>query len=220
MPLVHAWNLSPKEAVALQKALASSVREVPLNYPVRTVAGVDVSIKNGLAHAAVVVLEAPEYIVVDQATDRGRVEYPYVPGLLAFREIPPILRALNRLSTPFEVLMTDGHGRVHPRRFGLACHLGVLLDMPAVGVAKRPYVGVHGVLPLEKGATAPLTDAMTEEVLGMAVRTRRCVKPVYASVGHRVMLSDAVGLTIDSALHFRLPEPTRQAHLLSRRTFR
>ncbi len=205
--------------MALQLALAPSVREEPLTSPVRAVAGVDVSIRDGQAYAAVVVLKVPALTVADQAVVSGPIQYPYVPGLLAFREVPLILRALQRLREPFDVLMTDGHGRVHPRRFGLACHIGVLLDTPAIGVAKRPYIGIYSGLSPDKGAAVPLRDPGTGEVLGMAVRTRSGVQPVYVSVGHGVTLPEAVQLTLESAVRYRMPEVTRQAHLLSRRTF-
>jgi len=217
VPAAYPWDLLPRQAITLQKELAELVREEPLKRPVQTIAGTDVSIKGGIAHAAVVVVETTAYAVIDRAFDTGRVAYPYVPGLLAWREIPPLLRALQKLSTPFDLLMTDGHGRVHPRRFGLACHLGLLLDKPAVGVAKRPYVGTFGALAPDKGAVAPLVDAKTQEVLGAAVRTRAGVRPVYVSVGHRAVLQDAVALVLRSVTRYRLPEPTRQAHIFSRR---
>ena len=213
---MHDWDLTPSDAAEAQKRLASSVHERPLLKPVHRIAGVDVSIRAGQAHAAVVVLSLPELKVEDRATYTAAVRYPYVPGLLAFREIPPVLASLEKLCVPFDVLMVDGHGRVHPRRFGLACHLGVLLNVPVAGVAKRPYIGKHGSLPPHKGATRRIRDPETGEVLGMAVRTRRDVRPVYTSIGHKMTLADAVWLTLCCTTRYRIPEPTRQAHLLSR----
>ena len=132
----HRWDLSPQEAIALQRELAPRVREEPWVHNAPRVAATDVCIRGGRAYAAVVVVAIPECVIEDRSVWCMPVPYPYVPGLLAFREIPCILRALEVLSTPYDVLMADGHGRVHPRRFGLACHLGVLLDKPCVGVAK------------------------------------------------------------------------------------
>ena len=217
VPASQAWDLSPREAAELQRQMASSVKEEPLRRPVQAVAGVDVSIRGGIACAAVVVMaQLYGWALVRRGRTSGPVQYPYVPGLLAFREIPQILQTIDSMDAPCEVFMVDGHGRLHPRRFGLACHLGVLLDMPCVGVAKRPYGGVHEELPPTKGATAPLRDRITGKVLGMAVRTRTGVRPVYVSVGHKVTLDDAVQLTLDTTLQYRLPEPTRRAHHLSR----
>ena len=188
-------------------------------HPVHTIAAVDVSVKDKVAHAAAVVMSLPRFTLLDQATVSTEVTYPYVPGLLAFRETPPVLQVLEQLKAPFDVLLADGHGRVHPRRFGLACHLGVLLDVPCAGVAKQPYVGIFENLGIEKGSMAPLRDKASKEVLGMAVRTRSKVQPVYVSVGHRVTLSDAVKLALQCVGRYRLPEPLRHAHLLSRHTF-
>lgn len=214
----HPWDLTPKEAVAVQRELAGYVREAPLEHPPRTIAGLDVSIRSNVAQVAISVLDVSTLDVVDEAVLRGPVPFPYVPGLLSFREIPMILPALERLQALPDVLMLDGQGRAHPRRFGLACHLGVLLDRPAFGVAKSILVGQFGALGAEKGAHASLVHR--GEQVGVALRTRTNVSPVYVSIGHRISLEDAVALTIATASRYRIPEPTRQAHLLSRRTDR
>jgi deoxyribonuclease V len=179
------------------------------------VAGVDVSIRDDTAQAAVVVLSLPDLTVVDEAIHRCEVPFPYVPGLLSFRETPPVLPALEHLSVTPDVLMTDSHGRAHPRRFGFACHLGVLLDRPTLGVAKSILVGEPGgALDDEKGSRVPLVD--DGETVGAVLRTRTDVNPVYVSVGHRLTLDDAVRLTLECSPRYKIPEPTRQAHKRSR----
>ena len=212
----HAWEVTPKEAVALQKKLAAEVREEPLAAPPATVAGVDVSIRGDLAQAAISVLALPGLEVVDEAIHRCEVPFPYVPGLLSFREMPAVLPALEKLSVWPDIFMLDSQGRAHPRRFGLACHLGVLLDASAIGVAKSRLTGhPKGALEKEKGAHVPLVDG--GETVGALVRTRTDVNPVYVSVGHRITLSEAVALTLRCAPRYKIPVPTREAHTLSRR---
>jgi deoxyribonuclease V len=211
----HPWDVTPKEAIRIQKRLASEVRAVPLEKPVETVAGIDVSIRADTAQAAIVVLQLPELDVIDTAIHRCEVPFPYVPGLLSFREMPALLPALEELTVCPDVLMTDSQGLAHPRRFGLACHLGVLLDGPALGVAKSRLTGEPtGDLGTEKGSRVPLMD--DGEQVGTLLRTRTDVKPVYVSIGHRMTLDDAVQITLTCSPRYKIPEPTRQAHTLSR----
>lgn len=210
----HPWGLAPEEAIALQRRLAQRVREDPWPQAPRTVGGVDMSVRGDQVQAAVVVLQLPDLIPVDQATWRGPVEFPYIPGLLSFREVPAVLRALEQLETAPDVLMADGQGRAHPRRFGLACHLGVLLDWPTIGVAKSRLYGTHNEPAQERGAYSPLFGGA--EVLGVALRTRVHTRPVYVSVGHRTTLDQAIVFTLACTTRYRIPEPTRQAHLLSK----
>jgi len=211
----HPWDVAPKEAIGIQKALADAVRAEPLSDPVETVAGIDVSIRDDTAQAAVAVLQLPDLDVVDSAIHRCEVPFPYVPGLLSFREMPAILPALEQLAVQPDVLMTDSQGLAHPRRFGLACHLGVLLDWPTLGVAKSRLTGEPaGDLATEKGARVPLVDE--DEPVGVLLRTRTDVKPVYVSIGHQMTLDDAVRITLDCSPRYKIPEPTRHAHKLSR----
>lgn len=211
----HEWNVSRAEAVAIQNELAPKVREEPLPQPVVTVAGIDMSVRGERVQAAVVVLRLPDLERLDTAIWQGPVAFPYISGLLSFREVPAVLHALARLHIVPDLLMTDSQGKAHPRRLGLASHLGVLLDMPAVGVAKTRLIGAAAdELSNEKGAHVPLLDR--GEVVGELVRTRAGVKPVYVSVGHRITLPEAVKLTLSCTGRYKLPEPTRQAHLLSR----
>jgi deoxyribonuclease V len=194
------------------------VRETPLANSPETVAGLDVSIRGDLAQAAVAVWHVEEQTVVAEAVHRCEVPFPYVPGLLSFREMPAILPALDKLDAQPDAFMTDSHGRAHPRRFGLACHLGVVLDWPLLGVAKSRLTGERrGELDAEKGSRVPLTSEGSDEVIGTVLRTRTDVKPVFVSVGHRLTLRDAEAVTLSVSPRYKIPEPTRRAHKLSRR---
>lgn len=209
----HPWALKPQEAVRLQARLAQYVLETPLPRAPRTVAGIDVGIREGVARAAVVVVALPTLEPLAQAVYEMPVPFPYIPGLLAFRELPVVLMALENLPHLPDVFLCDGHGRAHPRRLGVASHLGVLLDHPSVGCAKSRLVGYHPPVPDARGAWVPLTD--NDEVIGAVVRTRARVKPVFVSVGHRITLDEAVTLVLRCAPRYRLPEPLRMAHRLS-----
>ena len=213
----HAWDLTPTEAVALQRELAPLVREDPIDWDtVETVAGLDVSVRDDRVRAAVVVYDVRQRAVVDQAIWEGPTAFPYVPGLLSFREVPAILPALEQLRHLPDVYMLDAQGRAHPRRFGLACHLGVLLDAPALGVAKSILVGrVDGTLDAARGSAAPLVHR--GETVATALRTRDGVHPVYVSVGHRITLPQAGRLALRLAERWKLPQPTHLAHRLSYR---
>ena len=211
---VHDWDLSPRDAAALQVELAGRLVEAPLPPSVRAVAGVDVSVRSDRVRTAIVVMSPDGREITDQATWEGPVRYPYVPGLLSFREIPAVIPALERLSLRPDVILCDGQGRAHPRRFGLACHLGLLLDVPCFGVAKTRLWGSHDEPGRIMGSRTPLLDG--DELLGEVVRTRTGVKPVFVSTGHRITLDEAVGLALELARRYRLPEPTRFAHHLSK----
>jgi deoxyribonuclease V len=200
----------------VQEDLERHVIETPLGRAPGSIAGVDVSVKDDRVRAAVAVLSYPDFELVDSSVWEGPAPFPYIPGYLSFREVPVLLRALEDLETWPDLFMTDGQGRAHPRRFGLACHLGVLLDMPAIGVAKSRLTGIHEEPCSEKGCSVPLLDPKAEECIGAVVRTRSDVKPVFVSVGHRVTLDQAIELTMACATKYKLPEPTRVAHLNSR----
>lgn len=210
----HRWDVTPSEAVALQRELASRVRFEPIPADAETVAGVDVSVRGDRVRTALVVLRLEDLEVVDQAIWEGPVAFPYVPGLLSFREMPAILPALEGLSAEPDVFMLDAQGYAHPRRFGLACHLGVLLEKPAVGVAKTRLVGHHEEPGREAGEATDLVHR--GELIGRVVRTRTGVKPVFVSAGHRATLEDAVALVLRTATRYRLPMPTHLAHRLSK----
>jgi len=211
---LHEWDVSTTEARQLQRDLAASVvRSRCLFHSPRYVAGVDVSVDRirGWGRAAVVVLSFPSLTVVEVQTADGPVTWPYVPGLLSFREMPLVLSAFTHVETVPDIVFVDGHGIAHPRRLGLASHLGLFLELPTVGCAKSLLCGTHEPPALERGATAPLVDA--GEVVGAALRTRSGVKPVYVSIGHRCGFADAVESVLQCTGRYRLPEPTRRAHL-------
>ncbi|WP_131102397.1 endonuclease V [Streptomonospora litoralis] len=211
------WPGDVARAEALQQRLAPLVREEHLDADaVSLVAGLDVaySADDDVLAAAVVVLAAPDWRTVDSATVVAQPRFPYVPGLFAFREAPPLLEAVARLETAPDVLVCDGFGVAHPRRFGLACHVGLALDRPVLGVGKTPFVGSAQPPAAERGSWSPLVDG--GEVVGRCLRTRAGVKPVYVSVGHRVDLPSAGDLALRLAPQYRLPEPIRSADRLCR----
>lgn len=176
----------------------------------RYVAGADVSTQGDLGYATVVVLSFPDLSVVEVQGYEARLTFPYVPGLLAFREIPPVVGALREVRSEVDVVIFDAHGRAHPRGLGLASHLGLFLDVPSVGCAKSRLVGEHEEPGPEKGDTADLV--YREKVVGKVVRTRPRVSPVYVSVGNRIDLASSVDLVLRCCTRYRLPETTRQAH--------
>ncbi len=182
---------------------------------VRRVAGVDVGVDQptGLARAAVVVLSYPDLTFLESAHARLPLSFPYVPGLLSFRELPVILQALQQLTQPPDLILCDGQGLAHPRRFGLACHLGVWCDIPTIGVAKSRLLGEHLPPGEKRGDWQPLLDG--EEVIGAALRTRTGAKPLFISTGHRIDLATAMAYVLECAPRYRLPETTRQAHRLA-----
>lgn len=212
---LHPWDVDPRTAAGIQRDLAARVivRDEVAPEP-RFVAGVDLSPPDaaGEATAAVVLMELPALNIVEVRLHRGRPAFPYVPGLLSFREAPLVLGALAMLSTTPDVILVDGHGMAHPRRFGLACHLGLLTGVPTIGCAKSILCGrPEGSPEPERGSHVPLVDC--GEVVGAAVRTRTNVSPIYVSVGHRTSLERAVELTLACCKGYRMPEPTRLAHL-------
>lgn len=211
----HSWNLTPAAAIALQHRLRSKVIRVGRPGQVRHVAGTDVGFERGgrITHAAVAVLSFPGLELVDYAIARLPTRFPYVPGLLSFREIPALLVALEQLRVRPDLILCDGQGLAHPRRFGIASHLGVYCDIPSIGVAKSRLIGEHGQPGQRRGAWVPLRDK--GETIGAVLRTRVNTRPVYVSIGHRVSLPLAVRYVMACATRFRLPETTRWAHRLA-----
>jgi deoxyribonuclease V len=210
--------LRVEEAVRLQVELAPSVvREPPPDFAPQTAAGLDVAYATSspVVAAAVVTVSVATGEVLESATAVGEAEFPYVPGLFAFRELPTLLSALSRLSTTPDLLLADGHGLAHPRRFGLACHLGVATGLPTIGVAKTP-LGQYAPPGPARGASTPLVDG--DEEVGAVLRTQPNVKPIFVSIGHRMDLATACAQVLALSPKYRLPETTRQADHLSRQT--
>lgn len=208
---LHAWDLSPSDAIALQNTLASQLRDEPLDLGrVQRVAGVDVGVKNDVSQAAVVVVSYPDLELLETVTARRPTTYPYIPGLLTFREGPVLIDALSQLRQPPDVYLFDGMGRIHPRRMGIAAHMGLWLDAPTVGVGKTHLIGRYDTPAEEKGAYSPLS--YRGDQLGVVLRTRTGVKPVYVSAGHRMMLDTAIELVLACTPRYRLPRPIRLAH--------
>jgi deoxyribonuclease V len=210
---LHRWDLTPKEAVGLQRELAGRVETGTPLASCRVVAGADVSYNrfSNVLYAGVVVLHIEDLSVIEKQGVVDEVHFPYIPGLLSFRETPVLLQAFARVQSRPEAVVLDGHGYSHPRRVGFASHLGLWLDLPTVGCAKSRLVGTFQDPRAQAGSVAPLKDG--HEVIGQVVRTKRGVKPVFVSVGHRIDLYSAVKLVLTTCRGYRLPEPTRLAHL-------
>ncbi len=209
------WELSPQQAMTLQLELREQVQHEDALGDVHYVAGVDVGFEqeNAVARAAVAVLRLADLTLYTSALARRPVTFPYIPGLLSFRETPVVLDALAGLPTLPDLLLYDGHGLAHPRRFGIACHVGLLSGIPTIGVAKSVLIGTHRPVPDERGAWQPLK--VGDEVVGAALRTRAGTKPIYVSIGHRVSLETAIRYVLRCTARYRLPETTRWAHRLA-----
>lgn len=209
---LHDWNHTPKDAIALQKQLAGNIiDDQPIDIEaVRFVAGVDVSVKNNISQAAVVVLTYPELELVETVTAQQPTSYPYIPGLLTYREGPVLEEAFNQLQQEPDVFIFDGMGKIHPRRMGIASHMGLWLDKPTIGCGKTHFIGDYYDPGRQRGDYSNLTDK--GELLGVVLRTRTNVKPVYISVGHKAELNSAVELILNCTPKFRLPTPIRLAH--------
>jgi len=227
---LHSWDLSYSEVVDLQKRLACKVQFTPLKKLPKLIAGLDCALsKDGqrIVATAVVLgapnvikglwpaiggLKLPDFELVETATASQKVTFPYIPGLLSFREAPVCIAAVEKLKAGPDVFIIDGQGTAHPRRLGLAAHLGLFFDKPTIGCAKSRLTGYFEDPPLEKDAYSLLKDK--DEVIGAVVRTRTNVKPVFISVGNKCRLDDAIKITLDCTTKYRLPEPTRLAHQL------
>ncbi|GBC93574.1 Endonuclease V [bacterium HR15] len=206
------WDVTPEEAVAIQQQLRERiVLDGPPPAEGAIVVGLDVGFRGAVARAAAVAVRYPDMTPLDQAVAERPVQFPYIPGLLAFREAPVMLEALTRLHFTPDLLMVDGHGISHPRRMGIATHLGVYLDKPSIGCAKSRLCGHFAPPPDEPGAWTPLKEG--EEVIGAVLRTQRGQSPLFVSIGHRISLESAIHTVLTCVRHHRLPEPTRLAHL-------
>lgn len=209
---LHDWDVSPSQAIQIQRELAQKLQAVPLNFgTLRTVAGVDVSVKDGVSQAAVVVLSYPQFSVLERVTASQPTPFPYVPGLLTFREAPVLLAALEKLVHEVDVFMFDGMGQIHPRRMGIAAHMGLWLGKPTLGIGKTHFIGEFRPTASLAGSYSLLYDG--GEVIGAVLRTRTNVKPVYVSAGHLMDLNGALLLAQSCSPKYRLPIPIREAHI-------
>jgi deoxyribonuclease V len=209
------WPETAEAAIPIQEQLKSLVVTTDKLESIQYVAGVDVGFLDNytISQAAVAVLSFPDLQLQEQAIVQRRTTFPYIPGFLSFREIPVILDALEKLTIIPDIIICDGQGIAHPQRFGLACHLGVLINLPTIGAAKSRLIGTHQELPAEKGSWKPLIDR--GEVIGAVLRSRTNVKPLYVSPGHRISLETAINLVLQCTPKYRLPETTRWADYLA-----
>jgi len=213
----HDWNLSYTEAIALQKRLAGKVQFTPIKKPPKLIAGLDCAISKDKRKivAAAVVLRVPsarqsDFEILETESAVEKANFPYIPGLLSFREAPACIAAVEKLRNKPEVFLIDGQGIAHPRRLGLASHLGLFFNRPTIGCAKSRLTGIYKEPELKKGEYSLLKDK--DEVIGAVVRTRTNVKPLFVSVGNKCLLEDAIKITLACATKYRIPEPTRLAH--------
>lgn len=214
---------SPVQSVSEAKQIQESLRTQVIIHDQfdipHIIAGIDVALpqRGSLTRAAVVLLTYPNLTLIEKAIAEIPTQFPYIPGFLSFREIPAVLKALKSLQNQPDLIFCDGQGLAHPRRFGIACHLGVLLDKPTIGVAKSRLIGTHAAVPLEKGEWVPLWEH--QERLGAVLRSRTKVKPLYISPGHRISIETAIDYVQKTLTRYRLPEPTRLADKLSKNPY-
>lgn len=214
-PIRHRWDVDAREAIAIQNRLREALIVEDDFGAVNRIAGVDVGFEDGgrVTRAAVAVLDPDDLQPLDWALARSPTRFPYVPGLLSFREVPAVLDALARLEAPPDLILCDGQGTAHPRRMGIACHLGLVTGLPTIGVAKSRLTGRHGPVPEGRGEWTPLRDG--DETIGAVLRSRAGVKPIYVSGGHRVGLETALSRVMRCLTRYRLPETTRIADALA-----
>ncbi len=213
MRKLHSWQVTPTEARIIQTKLRSEIIKTRLPDNLKLIAGADISYDRGsdILYSTIVVSELPDLHIIEIATAVTEVNFPYIPGLLSFREGPAVLKAWEKLEYDPDAVIFDGHGLAHPRRFGLACHLGLWLDIPAIGCAKSCLIGEYAVPGQQQGDYSMLLDR--EEIIGQVLRTRTNVNPVFISTGHKIYLKEATEMVLRCTKGYRLPEPTRQAHL-------
>ncbi len=212
----HNWDLTTSEAKAIQEELQTEViTEDKLKEPVKYVAGVDMGFEadGTISRAAIAVLSFPDLQLQEQSIVKRPTSFPYIPGFLSFREIPAVLEALEKINTIPDIILCDGQGLAHPRRFGIACHLGVIVDIPTIGVAKSWLIGKYEQVPQKRGSWQPLIH--NQETIGAVLRSRTNVKPIYVSSGHRISLPTAIDYVLRCTPKYRLPETTRIADKLA-----
>jgi len=209
---LHEWDLSYKEAIEIQRRLASQVRFIAIKKKPKIIAGLDCAFSHDgkRIFAAAVVIDTSDFSIIETTTASRKVGFPYIPGLLSFREAPACIDAIEKLKNTPDVFIVDGQGIAHPRRLGIASHIGLLIDKPTIGCAKSRLIGTFEEPGSKKGSHNPLMDSGEE--IGAILRTRTDVKPVYVSVGHNCSLDDAISIVLGCTTKYRLPEPSRLAH--------
>ncbi len=212
----HAWDVSVAEARGIQERLRERISLTPLPSDIRYIGGADVSFNKDDPHvyAGIIVLSYPDLVPVEHAVVKMKVSFPYVPGYLSFREIPPLVEAWKKLKLKPDVVVVDGHGIAHPRRLGIAAHFGLVAEVPTIGAAKSILYGDHAEPSARAGGAAPIIDPKTGEILGTALRTKDKVKPMLISPGHKADVASSLDFTKTLVKKHRLPEPTRLAHNL------
>ena len=215
---MHSWNVTAKEAIEIQKKLNSEIQLEPLPKFISAVAGADVSVQRfgTELYAGMVVLSFPDLSIIEQALIKLPVTFPYIPGLLSFREIPGLLACYRKLKTKPDLILVDGQGIAHPRRLGIAAHLGVILDTPTIGVAKSKLYGAFDE-PVAVGESQPIIDPKTFEYIGVALKSKQGSKPLIISPGHKCTIEDALRIVKEMLRGYRLPQPTKEAHALVNR---
>jgi len=213
IPLFHPWKVTPREAIRIQEDLRKRLRLRPPQAPFKTVAAADVSYSrtDEKLFAAFLMFSYPDLTLVESAAAKGKGSFPYIPGLLSFREAPILLKVFSKLERRPDVILIDGQGIAHPRFMGIAAHLGLLLNLPSIGCAKSRLFGKEAKPGLEQGSFVPLMEG--ERTVGMIVRTRAGVKPVYVSPGHKMDMEGSVKMVLSLCRGYRIPEPLRQAHI-------
>ncbi len=208
---IHPWDISKDDAIPLQKRLAQQTQLIPLKKKPKIVAGTDISFQDDIAYAGAVLFKLPNLDPIDSFIYEGTVSFPYVPGLLSFREAPVLLELFKLVKPTPDLVFIDGHGLAHPRKFGLACHIGLFLQKPTIGCGKSRLYGSFEEPPAAKGSHTKLLNP-SEEPIGAAIRTRERCKPIFVSPGHLIDLDDSITWTLKCVTKYRVPEPTRIAH--------
>ena len=216
-PLLHPWNVTPHEAIQIQERLRKKLRLRPPKAFLKTIAAGDVAYSRGndVTYAAFLLFTYPDLTLLETASAKGRASFPYIPGLLTFREAPILLDAFSKLRTRPDLILIDGQGAAHPRSMGIAAHLGLILNLPSIGCAKSRLTGTHEELALDRGHAVPLL--VGNRTAGMVLRTRQGVNPVYVSPGHKMDLKTSVKIVLSLCRGYRIPEPLRQAHIFVER---
>lgn len=217
---LHRWNISVKEALDIQNKLSKCVIQQKLDKPVKVLAGCDVAFEKNsyLACAGIVLMSFPELDLIDEKVIFSTVKFPYIPGFLSFRETPALLEIFKTIKAKIDLIFVDGYGIAHPRKFGIASHLGLILDLPTIGCGKTYLIGEYDEPKVDAGDYSWLF--YKDEIVGAVVRTKTKVKPIFVSVGHKICLNDAIEFTLKCCKGYRIPEPIRMAHIIVNRNLK